>query len=225
MLCVAAPRSHLLAPPPAGHRQRHFGLGPRPHPAHLAHAAARPAVASASRITQAAPIVLAEAAALGLWQPALVAAAAPYVAGAAAGAALLTGLSFDGKVGGEASWCCRFFSACLRRNLQHRPLARGTALLRSCRRQSSYLGCPSSAALAFFAGPEECSPGSSWTDGCGAAGAVPGPGSPGSRPCTGPHRSAGRGGKGGCSRCCRQDRFLEAANQSILADFVARQTP
>jgi len=128
--------------------------------------------------------VLAEAAALGLWQPALVAAAAPYVAGAAAGAALLTGLSFDGKVGGEASWCCGFFSACMSGNLQHRPLARGTALLRICRRQSSYLGCPSSAELAFLAGREGCDPGGSWADGWGTACAVSGPGCPGSLPFT-----------------------------------------
>ncbi|PRW58064.1 bile acid:sodium symporter [Chlorella sorokiniana] len=93
MLRAALP-SHLVAPTPAV-AARHAGL--RALPPRPTRAAARPAAASARHTAQAAPVVLAEAAALGLWKPALVAAAAPLTGVAAAGAALLAGLSLDGK--------------------------------------------------------------------------------------------------------------------------------
>lgn len=86
--------SHLAAPPPAA-ALRPTGLhrlAPRP-----ARATARPA-ASSSRTAEAASIALAGGAALGLWRPDLVAAAAPFVGGAAVGTALLAGLSLDSKV-------------------------------------------------------------------------------------------------------------------------------
>ena len=95
--------SHLVAPPPAAALRRTglHRLTPRPARATATvaklFATARPA-ASSSRTAEAASIALAGGAALGLWRPDLVAAAAPFVGGAAVGTALLAGLSLDSKV-------------------------------------------------------------------------------------------------------------------------------